>query len=159
MKKTLILLRHGSKNIDDRLVDSGLNHHGRIQSKTVVSFYLERFSQKHPDLVSSERLRCQETLVPMSERLGVDVQIDPHLTEQKTNESHQDFVQRMLRFKKGFEDSENPVTVACTHGDWIPLFTDLTIKKMIHPGYVGWIELVYEDEKYELQHFEVSVFQ
>jgi 8-oxo-dGTP diphosphatase len=73
-------------------------------------FLAGRLADQSPTaLLSSEYVRCVQTLEPLAERLGVPVQVEHRLTEEEPIEP----VLRLLA------EADNG-TVMCSHGDIIP---------------------------------------
>lgn len=87
-------------------VDRPLSKTGRKQARAVA----ERLADKRVGhLYSSEYARCVQTLEPLAEKLGVDVCIDPRLTEGEPFEP-------LLELIADVDDG----AVLCSHGDLIP---------------------------------------
>lgn len=122
MTKTLVLIRHGHRDTSERELDNGLDAKGQGQAKCIEAFFHKRFSEsKEVRLVSSPKKRCQQTLKPLADSLRLKVETHSGLDEQHRGESESEFHSRLIRFIKEWKDSEDPITVVCSHGDWLPL--------------------------------------
>ncbi len=67
---------------------------------------------------SSPRLRCVQTVTPLAERFGLEVQVEPDMEEDTPFE-------RALRVVEDAPDG----TVFCSHGDVIPEVVDALIRR------------------------------
>ena len=125
MSKTLILIRHAHRDNSRRELDNGLDDKGREQAKSLKKFFFARFSTEDLKgglwLVSSPKIRCQETLLPIAKDLGRSVDVHPGLDEQGPKETGAEFSSRVQKFIKEWESSKVPTTVVCGHGDNLPL--------------------------------------
>lgn len=115
---TLAIVRHahaGSRNAwqgDDR--NRPLSDKGVVQAQVIA----DRLSDLRPiRLLSSPALRCQQTLGPLSRRIGVDVEADERLFEGPREPWLQDLLLEVADVD----------AVLCTHGDVIPVLIDLLI--------------------------------
>ncbi len=131
-KITLLVIRHAHRDVQNPRDDNSLSPRGHKQSKALSKAILERWGPSCPwTLISSPKLRCQETLECLAESLKTDVIIDPDLDEQSYNESNRDMTDRIDRFLTKIlskTDDEKPYFFAlCSHGDWIPLFQELVM--------------------------------
>lgn len=145
MQKSLILIRHGHRDNTRREVDNGLSDKGREQAKALKRFFTERFSKedlaKGLWLVSSPKLRCVETLQPIAKAIDRPVDSHPGLDEQSGRETVKAFESRLEAFLKEWMESKTPLTVVCSHGDWLPMAAQklLGIQPIFKKG--GWLEL------------------
>ncbi len=137
--KHFVLIRHAHRHIIDPLEDNGLSEKGRLQSLKIKDFLLKNFVshkafQNEPlCLHSSPRLRCRWTLDPFAEEIGEPIEINNLLDEA----AHQrvPLEKRVEKFLVWLKDQAPSLVIACSHGDWIPVFMasvglpDLSLKK------------------------------
>lgn len=123
-KKTFILVRHAHRDTDNgRDRDNGLSGKGRDQAKAFRDDVLD-LMVKGTVLLSSPKKRCVETLEPLAKKAGLPIEVDKLLDEQDHGESYGALERRIELFVGWVSASEHPVIVACSHGDWIPLFCE-----------------------------------
>ncbi len=83
--KKIILIRHAHRETGaDRDRDNGLSEKGQKQAKNVAKFFKEYSSKTDTNpntLYSSPKLRCQETLAPLSKLLNLPIAVEPLLDE------------------------------------------------------------------------------
>ncbi|NDG83749.1 MAG: histidine phosphatase family protein [Proteobacteria bacterium] len=125
MSKTLILIRHAHRDTEDPARDNGLSDKGREQVKRLVE-YVHRYLEKEhagekAHFLSSPKKRCRETLEPIAAAEKREIKVDPRLSEYSPIESHRDFEERMESFIDDWKYEGHTLTVACSHGDWIPV--------------------------------------
>ncbi len=129
MSKTLILIRHAHRDSSDPSLDNGLSEKGRDQVERLVEF-LHRFLHRDlkreledakPVFLSSPKKRCRETLGPVAAREHREIEVDPRLSEVSPIESAHDFEERVSGFIDDWKYDGAPLTIACSHGDWIPV--------------------------------------
>ena len=92
-----------------------LDETGRRQAATIGG---EWTAGKPTAIVSSPRLRCVQTVEPLANRFGMEVQIEPGIEEDTPFE-------RALRVVEDAADG----TVFCSHGDVIPEVIDALIRR------------------------------
>ncbi len=125
MVKTLILIRHGHRDNSVRTIDNGLSDKGREHAKSIKRFFNARFQE--PELksgvwfASSPKIRCVETILPTAKALNREVDAHPLLDEQMGKEPPGRLEERVQAFLKEWNKSDVGVTVASSHGDWLPL--------------------------------------
>lgn len=145
MTKTLVLIRHGHRDNSRREIDNGLDDKGRDQAKNIKRFFMERFSTEDFKnglwFVSSPKLRCVETILPTAKGLERNVDSHPDLDEQSGREGSAGLEMRVQRFLQEWTNSKITFTVACSHGDWLPLATYhlLGVTHDFKKG--GWLEV------------------
>ncbi len=114
--QTVMIVRHataGSRTRykgDDR--KRPLDKHGRAQAESLVGQLL---SFGAGELFAADRVRCQQTLDPLAEELGVEIRSEPALTEEAYADNRKAGRQRILEIA---EAATNPVI--CTQGKVIP---------------------------------------
>ena len=91
-----------------------LDKHGRAQAESLVGQLL---SFGAGELFAADRVRCEQTLGPLAEELGVVIGNEPDLTEEAYADNRKAPRQRILEIAAS---SVNPVI--CTQGKVIPDF-------------------------------------
>jgi broad specificity phosphatase PhoE len=135
--RTLLLVRHAHRDVTDRLLDNGLSARGREQAKALKTHFDSHYaSQGGWRLFSSPRLRCRETVGVLGK-----IEIVRALDEQG-DESHADFVTRIDAFLSGIKDAR---TVACSHGDWIPIAVERLFQMKFDLRKGGIAEIVWDE--------------
>lgn len=118
-ERHLILIRHGHR---DKLLDesdNGLSEKGVRQAKRLAEFFGDEFkSEKSIVLMTSPRVRCRETLEPLSRKLDRPVATNPWLEEGGPLGA------KVRGFLKEWSQRPERITFACSHGDWIPTFIE-----------------------------------
>ncbi|MBX3023051.1 MAG: histidine phosphatase family protein [Bdellovibrionales bacterium] len=148
MGKTLILIRHGQRDNTRRELDNGLTEKGREQARSVRRFFTDRFQAEDFKsglwLLSSPKLRCVETLQPLAKALERKVDIHPGLDEQGVRESRASFDQRVHGFLHEWTQAKIPLTILCSHGDWLPAATYHLLGAASEQKKGSWLELEWE---------------
>jgi broad specificity phosphatase PhoE len=148
--RKLILVRHAHRDTDQgRERDNGLSEKGRDQAKAIGRYYRTRFPNETPILLSSPKVRCIETLLPLSDKLKIDVKILEDLDEQ--NDSSSDYARRIEKFFRWWKTRAPETVVACSHGDWIPTFTRAAIGTEVDLKKGGWLEIESRDGAIKLR--------
>lgn len=134
--KTLLLIRHAHRDKPNgRDEDNGLSEKGHLQARAIQSLFFKQYPRITPALLSSPKQRCVETLMPLAKKLDVDIEVMPLLSEggalKKNTQSFWDWWQK---------DAPTFV-VACSHGDWIPAFVEMTTNARIECRKGSWLEL------------------
>lgn len=142
--KTLIVVRHAHRDkAPGRETDNGISPKGKKEARLLARFFERRFSEDFkPDevtLVSSPKRRCVETLLPLAAGLGVEVQISPDLDEGEA------LGPRIRSFIESWSRIESPLTVICSHGDWIPVFFEKFLGVAIDLKKGAWAEVECEE--------------
>lgn len=145
MVKTLILIRHAHRDTSERALDNGLSGKGREQAKAVRRFFMSRFQPEDLKnglwLVSSPKLRCVETVLPLAKALDRAVDSHPQLDEQGPKESFERMQERVQAFIHEWTRSPIPTAVVCSHGDWLPLALFHLLGLHLEPKKGSWMEL------------------
>jgi 8-oxo-(d)GTP phosphatase len=114
--KTTLIVRHGiagSKSRykgDDRL--RPLDKHGRAQAESLVAQLLAFGADT---LYAADRVRCEQTLEPLAEELGVEIHKEPLLTEEAYAHDRKAARRRVLEIA-----AAGGTPVICTQGKVIP---------------------------------------
>ena len=143
-RKTLIVVRHAHREKDmGREVDNGLSGKGRKQAERIRKLYQRRYDQSAPHILSSAKVRCVETVMPIANLTGAEVHTSDWLMEKDgiRPESEKAFRQRVLEFLEWWKRDAPELTVACSHGDWIPEFFVASVGAAIDLAKGGWAEL------------------
>jgi broad specificity phosphatase PhoE len=143
--KTLVLVRHAHRDNTRRELDNGLSEKGAEQAKAIRKFGLSRFSREDLMagvwLVSSPKLRCVETLAPLAKGWERKIDIHPNLDEQSEKEKPAQFHERVKNFLHEWTEAKIPLTILCSHGDWLPLAISELLSIHIEPKKGSWNEL------------------
>lgn len=116
---TIFLVRHGqagnrsSWDGDDR--DRPLSDRGEAQAEALAELLAGRPIRR---VVSSPFTRCQQTVMPLAKRLGLDVEADERLAEGES------FVPALALIEQLPDDS-----VLCSHGDLVPELIDALVRR------------------------------
>ncbi len=114
--QTILIVRHGTAGSksrykgDDRL--RPLDKHGRAQAESLVG-QLMAFGAG--TLYAADRVRCQQTLEPLAEELGVEIHNEPLLTEEAYADDRKPARRRILEIA-----AAGGTPVICTQGKVIP---------------------------------------
>jgi broad specificity phosphatase PhoE len=146
MKKTLVLIRHAHRNVDDSLKDNGLSERGQDQVKKMVKFYKNRFEASKAAFFSSPKKRCIETISPVAKEAQAKLaNVDERLDEHGPGENSALFFARMEEFLDVWKYEGEALTVICSHGDWIPYAVQKLTGREISLKKCGWVEIEYEE--------------
>lgn len=111
----LILLRHGDR--DHGFGDVPLSTMGRQQAQGLTQ---QQLLLKTDVILSSPKLRAQQTVKPLSETLQLNIKIDTELDQRKSIESSSEFEQRVHSFMTKIADEyQNKTVIAASHSDWL----------------------------------------
>jgi 8-oxo-dGTP diphosphatase len=114
--RTVLVVRHGTAGTkaryrgDDRR--RPLDKHGRAQAESLVGQLLAFGAT---DVYAADRTRCQQTVEPLAEELGVTINSEPTLTEEAYAENRKHARQRVLEIA-----ATAGTPVICTQGKVIP---------------------------------------
>jgi broad specificity phosphatase PhoE len=155
MNKTLILIRHAHRDTSNRELDNGLSAKGKDQAKFLKRFFAERFS---PDdtrqglwLLASPKKRCFETLEPIAKHAESTIDRNPDLDEGQNGESIEAMTKRVQHFLHEWHQHQAGITVACSHGDWLPI----AVSELLGFGHEmkkgSWFEVELENSQPQLK--------
>ena len=134
--KILIVIRHGDRLGPQGLdSDTGLTEKGKEQARRIQRFFSASFPMESPELISSPRLRCRETLQALAISKGLPIEISLLLEEGG------DLRTKVDRFIKKWKHAPARIMVACSHGDWIPVLLDQLVSKSIDLSTGSWVEV------------------
>jgi 8-oxo-(d)GTP phosphatase len=114
--KTVLIVRHGTAGRkkrykgDDR--NRPLDKHGRAQAELLVGQLL---AFGPTSLYATDRLRCIQTIEPLADELGVDVTLEPTLTEEAYWQDRAKARRRVLEIA-----ASDGTPVICSQGKVIP---------------------------------------
>ena len=136
-EKQIFFIRHGhahqGHNGDPDL--RALSEKGKLQALESAEFLARAIDPDRLqtiDLYSSPKLRCLETMAPISDKLGVKLLQTPLLTETHYDESTSAFIGRIQEFIARWLRSSASTAIACTHSDVIPEAVRLMTRIDIH---------------------------
>jgi broad specificity phosphatase PhoE len=138
----LIFVRHAHRDTArGRQRDNGLSKKGRRQALAVRNFFQSRFGKNtEAALLSSPKRRCLETLQPLADLLGTEIQVQSDLEERQPKESLPKFGKRVQQVCGTLRKSRERVVVVCSHGDWLPTACEKITGLAIHLNKGGWME-------------------
>jgi broad specificity phosphatase PhoE/8-oxo-dGTP pyrophosphatase MutT (NUDIX family) len=114
--KSVLIVRHGTAGSKSRFSGDDkirpLDKKGRAQAEALVA-QLMTFGPT--DVYSADRVRCQQTVEPLAEELGVTINNEPALTEEAYADNPKRARRRVLQIA---ESHRTPVI--CTQGKVIP---------------------------------------
>ncbi len=114
-ERRLILVRHAHRDKVATDFDNGLSEKGEKQAKRLSAFFTDEFAEeKSLLLLTSPRKRCRETLEPLAKSLKRNLDTNLWLEEGGPLGS------KIRGFLKEWSERRDRVTIACSHGDWIP---------------------------------------
>jgi 8-oxo-dGTP diphosphatase len=137
--KKLVIIRHAHRNkLKGGEADNGLSAKGKKQSRALQKLYSRIFGRKKAEIYSSPKERCIETVQPIAKKIKVSLETLDTLNEAVTDA---ELKEKVRAFHSLWQESDAPLTVICSHGDWIPTYLKqvLGIELDLEKG--GWIEL------------------
>jgi broad specificity phosphatase PhoE len=150
--KTLVLVRHAHRDTMIHDLDNGLSERGKKQAKEVLKAFHAHWKQENDlALISSPKRRCIETLDPIAQEVAAKVEISSWLDEQERSESTASFMGRISQFIAWWKEKAPALTIACSHGDWLPVCTAELIGTQVSFEKGAWIVLVVQDDQVQLQ--------
>lgn len=145
MSKTLILIRHAHRDVIEPGEDNGLSPKGLNQVEHLVEYFHKYFEKEFegvkPRFLCSPKKRCRETLGPIALRQKVEFKVDPRLSECSPVEDSRDFIERIRDFATDWKEGGRPLTVVCSHGDWIPELVAEIANARISLKKAGFVEI------------------
>jgi 8-oxo-(d)GTP phosphatase len=114
--KTVLIVRHGTAGRKKRYKGDDrkrpLDKHGRAQAELLVGQLL---AFGPTSLFATDRLRCIQTIEPLADELGVDIALEPALTEEAYWQDRAKARKRVLEIS-----ATDGTPVICTQGKVIP---------------------------------------
>jgi broad specificity phosphatase PhoE len=145
LSKVLVIVRHAHRDKSEgREVDNGISKKGEKQALAVRDFYVSRYPETVPRILSSPKKRCVETVEPLAKVMKTKVESCEYLLEQQEEpklESNKQFLARIDALFKLWKEDDSELMVVCSHGDWIPVAVRqmFGIESDLKKG--GWIEI------------------
>lgn len=131
----MIVVRHGHRDKGGGgEADNGLSAQGRKHAERIRARFGKKFPGEKAALISSPKLRCRETLLPLAESLGVTIQNSAYLDEGG------DLPVKCQEFFEAFSRGRDSLVVICTHGDWIPEFLEQAVGSPIELDKGAWAQ-------------------
>lgn len=113
---TVLIVRHGTAGSKKRYKGDDrkrpLDKHGRAQAELLVGQLL---AFGPTSVYSADRLRCTQTIEPLADELGIDITLEPTLTEESYRQCRDDTHQRVLEIA-----AADGTPVICSQGKVIP---------------------------------------
>ncbi len=140
--KTLVIIRHAHRNKPKgRDADNGLSSQGRKQAHALAKLYARAFKRKKPRIFTSPKIRCIETVELIAKKTKVSLETLDSLNEATTDSER---AEKIRAFHSLWLSSETPLTVICSHGDWIPAYLKKVIGVEIDLDKGGWLQIEQE---------------
>jgi broad specificity phosphatase PhoE len=118
----LVLVRHAHRDTSQgRLRDNGLSAKGWRQADKFAAWAVESLPLDRTALASSPKLRCLETLEPLSR----PIRRWESLGEQRFRESDAAFRKRVASALQAALRNNAKAVVLCSHGDWLPVAAEV----------------------------------
>jgi 8-oxo-dGTP diphosphatase len=149
---TLYLIRHGSAGrrtrIDQLDSERQLDEAGRRQSAAIADLLSDRPITL---IAASPALRCQQTVEPLADVLGMSVVVEHSLNERTELELAWKYVEATA--------SSHEAAVLCSHGDVIPEIINRAYRRgMTIPGKAGGAKGAIWTLRYDGEHFTTGVY-
>jgi broad specificity phosphatase PhoE len=154
MQKTLLITRHAHRDVTDRSLDNGVSSKGMKQIEELKNYFFKHYSPKNPQILSSPRLRCQETIAAIGKFETSDL-----LDERGPHEIEEEFYARIDQFIEWWKNKAHPFLIICSHGDWIPLFFFKVLNNPLELKKAGLAELTLENGEVHLKNFVPDISQ
>lgn len=148
MVQKLILIRHAHRDkpsLSEQNQNNGLSDKGRKQAKALADYWRKKLGGNQESgkilFLSSPKKRCVETLQGLADVESAKIKILDSLDESNTQK---ELRLRVQAFENLWHSSDASIIVACSHGDWIPAFTEKVLGESIDLDKAGWIEVIKE---------------
>jgi broad specificity phosphatase PhoE len=144
--RTLVLIRHAHRvKLRGGRADNGLSPKGARQAKRVLRQLLREFGRNaRPDLVSSPKLRCLETLEPIARKLRIGLEADSLLGEGPR------VGPRARRWLAAWKRGRSRLTLACSHGDVLPELLRAAVGAGLDLRKGAWCVLEWDGKQFRL---------
>lgn len=120
--KEFVIFRHAQKSSWSN--DPDLSQEGHRQALQITNHVSRRHLPTPQQLISSPKKRAQQTLIPLQEQLQIPLLIEPILDERSTNETGQEFENRVKSFlQDALPQKNHSCLYLCTHLDWLEVFS------------------------------------
>lgn len=144
IQRRLFLVRHGHRDTTNYRDDNGLSDKGISQLQGLASFFSEYLEDtKEIAFSCSPKKRCIESLQIIATGFSKKIFVEEKLIEQQDDEDSKKFEGRIKDWLNDWKKEETPISIICSHGDWIPLFMKISMDLHIDVKKSGWLELNY----------------
>lgn len=149
-RKTLVIVRHAHRHKTlGSGADNGISEKGQKQARALSKFFGKVFDKKtKPVIYSSPKLRCIQTVEPLARKRGVEIKILESLNESSTTAELQ---KRITAFDALWRQSQDELTVICSHGDWIPAYLKMALGFEIDLEKGAWAQIEMENRQLKLE--------
>lgn len=109
----------------------------------MARFFLSRFSDVKPVILSSPKVRCVETVAPLAKAVDAEIVAVPELTEHgdlSKEETYPQFKKRIEKILSEQINSRSKIIILCSHGDWIPEALQILTGNDLALDKAGWAE-------------------
>lgn len=134
----IYLFRHGQKAMDFS-GDPDLTAEGHAQASKLLDKVLKNELPAPTELWVSPKKRTHSTFRPLAQHLGLAMQTQEALLEQKTDENLNEFRERIRKLFDAAKERKNEVVFLCSHYDFlvesmnvIPSDKDLSDSEFTH---------------------------
>ena len=155
--RILILIRHAERDTRLRELDNGLNKKGKKTAEKLVKNLLDSLPKdldtditEQIQILSSPKLRCIETLKPLSQHLHIKFQTSLLLDERQPQETDNQFKKRIQDFFSHWKKGFTSITFLCSHGDWLPIAMENLISTPAEFKKGSWAALKWSEGKFVL---------
>ncbi len=114
----VLLIRHAEKQNSFGSHNPPLSPKGLLQAENLLQIYQENKLFKPDQLWGSSKIRTQQTLDQLANKIGKQIQILPELEERKSTENRTDFQKRVQNVINKIEKSQQNIML-CSHMDWL----------------------------------------
>lgn len=115
-------------------IDNGISKKGEHQANLLLKHFISNFKDQNPEIVSSPKLRCIETVEPIAKSLDCNIKINQLLDEGGNH------LEKTNKFLRWWLEEAPELVIACSHGDWIPVFIGQITGSEIELSKGGWAE-------------------
>jgi phosphohistidine phosphatase SixA len=136
----LYIFRHAER-LSQWTKDPKLSPRGMEQAKNLAQWVKESKLPTPQRIVSSPRVRAQQSFTPLSDFLNLKMEVSNLLQDQMENESRQVFIKRIETFLSQ-TSQKSGVTFAVSHLDWIELAIPYLDAKNLPTS--GWMPLQFQ---------------
>lgn len=134
----ILLFRHAERE-NTGVENPPLSARGQKQAQMLGLRFQSGAFPRPLKIFVSPKIRTHQTLQPLAELAGTDLQLTPELDERQNSESAAQFIQRVRRFLT-FLEKQTGVIYLCTHLDWIEeaLIAISSSEDLLSEKYQAW---------------------
>ncbi len=153
----IFLFRHAEKM--GAGPNAPLSHYGEQQAKMLWELVQDRQIEPPTSLRSSPRLRAVQTLMPLSQEIGLDIQIQEDLNFRSTSETSDRFTERVKNYLETISHGTGVVYIA-THFDWIETAMGLIPcdRDLFQPQFQNWGPAQFMDFEVSKENWSLQSF-